>query len=142
MEFVKPLPFSEAIRKLGDQPIIGSTFTSAEWADLPVELRDNAFFSSRVESARVLQRAKDLLGDFLAGARKPAKNGEPMLSVGSRAAFVSQMQDFLASEGVVRTTGDLQDITSEKRLGLFLPSHTAAPPFSKRQFLPFAPCTW
>lgn len=61
MEFIAPIPFAEAIQKLGDQPVIGSTFSASEWGDLPVELRDNAFFSSRIESARVLQRAKDLL---------------------------------------------------------------------------------
>ncbi len=43
MEFIAPLPFNEAIEKLGDQSVVGSTFTSSEWGDLPVELRDNAF---------------------------------------------------------------------------------------------------
>lgn len=118
MEFIAPLPYDEAVQKLGDQSVVGSTFTSSEWSDLPVELRDNAFFSSRVESARVLQRAKDLLADYLAGNTVMADNGQPMLSAGSRAAFVAQMQDFLAKEGAVRTTGNITDITSEKRLGL------------------------
>lgn len=118
MEFVKPLPFDEAIAKLGDQSIVGSTFTSSEWSDLPLELRDNAFFSSRIESAQFLSRAQGALGDFLAGHRTTAENGELMLATGSRAAFVSQMQDFLAKEGVLRTTGGLTDIASEKRLGL------------------------
>jgi hypothetical protein len=118
MEFIAPLPFAEAIEKLGDQSVVGSTFSSSEWSDLPLELRDNAFFSSRVESARFLQRAKVALGDFLAGNKIPAENGEPALATGSRSAFVSQMQDFLAKEGVVRTTGGLTDIASEKRLGL------------------------
>ena len=118
MIFVKPLPFDEAIQKLAGLTIAPSSFTSSEWADMPVELRDNAFFSSRIESARFLQRAKDALGDFLAGNRKTLPDGQTVLATGSRAAFVSQMQDFLESEGVVRTSGDLRDITSEKRLGL------------------------
>ena len=118
MEFIAPIPFDEAIQKLGDQSVIGSTLTAGEWGDLPVELRDNAFFSSRIESAQFLQRAQDALGDFIAGNRKLAANGEPMLATGSRAAFVDQMKKFLEAEGVKRTTGDLKDITSEKRLGL------------------------
>jgi len=118
MEFIAPIPFSEAIRKLGNQSVVGSTFTSSEWQDVPAALRDNAFFSSRIESARFLQRAQDALGDFLAANRTTAENGEPMLATGSRAAFVSQMQEFLAKEGVVRTSGDVRDIISEKRLGL------------------------
>lgn len=118
MEFVKPLPFAEAITKLGSQRVTGSTFSSAEWQDVPLELRDNAFFSSRIESAQFLQRAQDALGDFVAGNRKTLDDGQTMLATGSRAQFVSQMQDFLTREGVVRSTGGLTDITSEKRLGL------------------------
>jgi len=124
MEFIAPIPFEDAVSKLGDQSIVGSSLTSAEWADLPLDLRDNAFFSSRVESARFLQRAQDALKDFLAGNRKIAENGETMLATGSRAAFVAQMQDFLQSEGVVRTTGGIDDITSEKRLSLIFDTKT------------------
>lgn len=118
MEFIAPIPFQEAIDKLGEQSVVGSTFSSSEWADVPVELRDNAFFSSRVESARVLQRAKDSLGDFLTASRTTLDDGQTVLTTGSRAAFVSQIQDFLAGEGVVRSKGGLTDITSERRLGL------------------------
>jgi len=118
MEFIAPLPFAEAIRKLSDQSVVGSTWSASEWNDLPVELRENAFFSSRIESAQFLQRAQDAIGDFLAGNQTMAANGELMLATGSRAAFVEQMRKFLATEGVTRTTGDIHDITSEKRLGL------------------------
>jgi hypothetical protein len=118
MEFIAPIPFQEAIDKLGDQPVIGSNFSSSEWSDLPADLRDNAFFSSRIESVRFLQNAKDALGDFLAGNRVDALNGGTKLATGSRAQFIKQMRYFLASEGVVRTTGGLTDIASEKRLGL------------------------
>ena len=120
MEFIAPIPFQEAIDKLGDQSIVGSTFSSGEWSDLPVELRENAFFSSRIESARFLQAAKDSLGEFLAGTEREALNapGETKLATPSRAQFVDQMRSFLASEGVVRSTGGLTDIASEKRLGL------------------------
>jgi hypothetical protein len=118
MEFISPMPFDEAIDKLDRQTVVGSTLSAGEWSDLPVDLRENAFFSSRVESARVLQRAKDALGDFLTGSRVAPDNSEPRLATGSRAAFVSQMQQFLEDEGIRRTTGDVKDITSEKRLGL------------------------
>lgn len=117
MTFVKPIPFQEAIDKLGSQSILGTTWSSAEMGDLPLELRENAFFSSRVESAQFLQRAQDALGNFLDGSRVNSPNG-PMLATGSRAAFVDQMQTFLAKNGVLRTTGGLTDIAAEKRLGL------------------------
>lgn len=118
MEFIAPIPFQEAIDKLGEQSVVGSTFSSSEWADVPLELRDNAFFSSRVESAQFLQRAQNSLGDFLTSNRTTLDDGQTVLATGSRTAFVSQMQDFLAGEGVVRSKGGLTDITSERRLGL------------------------
>ena len=118
MEFISPMPFQEAVDKLGSQSVIASVLSSSEWQDVPLALRDNAFFSSRVESARFLQRAKDSLGDFLTGNKITTEAGETMLATGSRAAFVSQMQDFLAQEGVVRGKGGITDITSQARLGL------------------------
>jgi len=118
VQFIAPLPFQEAIDKLDDKSLIGSQLSSSEWSDVPVELRDRAFFSSRVESVQQLQRMQNLIGDFLAGERISNGPNETLLSVGSRAAFVNQMQQYLAASGIDRTTGDLHDITSQPRLGI------------------------
>jgi hypothetical protein len=123
MQFVKPIPFEEALDKLGRRSVIGSRFSSSEWRDVPVQLREQAFFSSRVESARVLQRAKDALGDFLKENRevvgqRPDGTDIVALKTGSRQQFVGMMQDFLKREGIERDNGSLTDITSERRLGL------------------------
>jgi len=118
MQFVKPIPFTEAQDKFGDRSIVTSTLSSSEWSDVPVALKERAFFSSRVESARFLQRAQDSLGDFLEGNLEEVSPGVTALATGGRAAFVDQMQKFLAGEGVTPGDGGLQDITSEKRLGL------------------------
>lgn len=118
MQFVKPMPFAEAIDKLGAQSPVGAALSSSEWSDLPVELRENAFFSANVESLRFLQAAKDSLGDYLAANTKTLDDGQTLLATGSRAAFVDQMQKLLASMGVQRTDGGLRDITSQRRLGL------------------------
>jgi hypothetical protein len=118
MQFIKPMPFTEAIDKLGDQTPIGAALSSSEWHDVPVALRDNAFFSANVESMRFLQRAQDSLGDFLAGNVKTLDDGQTLLATGGRAAFIDQMQKFLQGEGVVRSDGGLTDITSGRRLGL------------------------
>jgi hypothetical protein len=112
------MPFTEAVDKLGDQTPVGAALSSSEWHDVPVALRDNAFFSANVESIRFLQRAQDSLGDFLAGNVKTLDDGQTLLATGGRAAFVDQMQKFLQGEGVVRTDGGLTDITSGRRLGL------------------------
>lgn len=124
MQFVQPLEFEESIRRLGSRSPIGSMLSSSEWSDVPVALRLRAFFSARVESVRFLQRAKDSLVDFLRGARAPVEPGVTALKTGSRADFVKRMQDFLSGEGIVRTTGDVRDITSERRLGLIFDVQT------------------
>jgi hypothetical protein len=118
MELVKPMPFNEALDKLGRKSLIGSDLTSEQWGAVPVALRERAFFSARVESARFLQRARDGLADFLAGNRETLPNGEVAVKTGGRSAFVKQMQDFLKGEGVMRTTGDITDVAGQKRLSL------------------------
>ena len=118
MQFIKPMPFAEALDKLGSQSPITAALSASEWADLPVELRENAFFSAHVENLRFLQGAQDSLTDFLAGNVNTLDDGQTLLATGSRAAFVDQMQKLLGSMGVQRTDGGVTDITSERRLGL------------------------
>lgn len=98
--FVKPQPFEEAIAKLGARHPVTARLTSDEWRTVPVALRERAFFSSRVESARFLDLAKGALNDFLTGARETLPNGETVLKAGSRADFVKQMQDFATANGL------------------------------------------
>ena len=118
MQFISPIPFDEALDKIGLESPIGSKLSSSEWSDVPVALRETAFFSSRVESARVLQRAQDSITDFLAANREVLPDGQVALKTGSRAEFVDQMQAFLAANNVERGDGGLTDITSEQRLDL------------------------
>jgi hypothetical protein len=122
MQFVKPMPFREATEKLGERSPIGSAMMSAEWHDVPVALRERAWFSSQVENMRFLQRAKDALGEFLTGARETLPDGQTMLKTGSRADFVEQMREFALKEGMgpidESLAGGLRDITSERRLSL------------------------
>lgn len=124
MQFVQPIPFTEAVDKLGRKELVGSKLDASEWADVPVALRERAFFSSTVESVRFLQRARDSIGDFLQENRETLPNGKVALKTGGRAAFVDQMKEFLASEGVERTSGGLKDITSQRRLELIFDVQT------------------
>jgi len=117
MQFVLGNTFADAVRKLDRRSVIGARLNSSEWSDVPVALRDRAFFSSMVESVRFLQRAKDALGSFLKSATEQTPGG-PALQTGSRADFVKQMQDFLKAEGITRTSGDIKDLAGERRLAL------------------------
>lgn len=122
MQFVKPQPFKEAIEKIGLKTPVGSLLSSKEWRDVPVALRERAFFSSRVESVRFLQRGRDGITDFLSGARETLPDGKVVLKTGSRADFVREMQQFAMAEGLgpldPKKKGSIQDITGERRLSL------------------------
>ena len=128
MQFVQPIPFSEAIDKLGSRSAIGSTLTSSEWADVPVELRERAFFSSQVENVRFLQRAQDAINDYLQGNRETLPDGQTILKTGSRSKFIDIMRAFALKEGMGPLDNEsrhgLKDITSERRLGLIFDTQT------------------
>lgn len=134
MQFVKPLPFKEAVQRLGQRSVIGAQLGSAEWSRVPVALRERAFFSSTIENVRFLQRAQDAIGDFLAGARetitRPDGSTTTALKLGSRAEFVSQLREFALAEGmgplVPEDAGTVKDITSERRLALIFDVQTQA----------------
>jgi hypothetical protein len=128
MTFVKPRTFDEALNVIDRRSPIGSKLNSSEWAAVPVELRERAFFSSEVENVRFLQRSRDTITDFLSGARETLPNGETVLKAGSRSDFVAQMQTFAIAEGMgpldPNDAGGLKDITSQKRLELIFDTQT------------------
>jgi hypothetical protein len=128
MQFVKPVDYYEALGLIGQRMPIVSAMTSAEWSDVPVALRQRAFFSSQVENARFLQRARDAITDFIQSNRETLSDGQTVLKVGSRADFVDAMREFALSEGMGPLTpelaGTVRDITSEKRLGLIFDVQT------------------
>ena len=127
MQLVRPAKYYEAIDKIGGRSPIGSQMLSAEWSDVPVALRERAFFSSQVENVRFLQRAQNAITDFLEGAMETTPEGEA-LKAGSRADFVDQTREFAISEGMgpldSADAGGIKDITSERRLGLIFDVQT------------------
>lgn len=126
MQFTAPILFTEALAKLRARGITPSPATTSIWREVPVWIRERAFFSSRVESARLLQSMRDYLDDYLAASRMP----DGGLVAHSRAEFVADMRELAISSGLGRIdpeTGeidpniresDLQDIRSIRRLEL------------------------
>jgi hypothetical protein len=121
MQFVKPITFAEAEAALGARHPVTSTLNSAQWGDVPEGLRTRALFSSEVENVRFLQRAHDMLGDFLSGARENTPGGSA-LKAGGRAQFVDLMAKFAEAEGMgpldPRQAGTIKDVRSQRRLEL------------------------
>lgn len=132
MQLIEPKPYREALDKIGRRSLIGSMLTSSEWADVPVALRERAFWSSQVESVRFLQRGRDGINDFLSSNREtvigPDGVGRVALKTGSRAQFVDQMRAFAIAEGMgpldPKDAGTIKDIRSERRLGIIFDVQT------------------
>jgi hypothetical protein len=134
MTFDAPIPFAEAISKLAARKIVPSAADSTRWRLIDTALRERAFFSARVESARVLQSMQDYLGDFLEANRM--ENGG--LVAQGRAEFVADMRELAIREGLgkidpetgeidpVIKESDLTDIRSISRLQLIFDTQTEA----------------
>jgi len=125
----KPLPFEEAIRYLLEKENLPAEWSAAEWAAVEPDFRNRAFWVSRVENARFLDRAQTLIFDYLAKVVETVVNpdGETKtaLSVADRSQFVEKMRDFMIEEGMAKPSEfkdvnqkDVEDIRSLSRLNL------------------------
>jgi hypothetical protein len=125
----QPMFFEEAIRFLLEKNPNPEEWDSADWAAERPAVRVRSFFSSRVESARFLDRAQGLIFDYLAKVRDdvttPDGEKTTALRVGGREDFVMLMRRFMIEEGMARpeefqrvNQGDLEDIRSVSRLRL------------------------
>jgi hypothetical protein len=103
--------FDEAIAALSERQVVGSVLRSAEWRDkVAVGLRDKAFFSARVENARVLQTMQDYLLDYLGKAIDPETGG---LRAQGRAEFVADMRELCIREGIGKVDPETGEIAEE-----------------------------
>ena len=124
------MPLAEGILSLlNKEQLPAGEWDSADWIEQEPDFRARAFFSSRVENARFLDRAQGLIFDFLVGATEkvvgPDGVERTVLRVGARAQFVRKMRQFMVAEGMANpgefeqaNQGDLTDIRSEARLRL------------------------
>lgn len=148
MKLTDPIPYDEAVDKLGSRSPIGSRLKSAGWSRGPVAMRERAFFSATVESTKWLQAGRDGIADFLTGAREeialPDGAVTTALKSGSRAGFVQRMRRLaidlgvgpleeeptIGPDGEIREprdkTGTIEDPRSEARLNLIFDTQTQA----------------
>lgn len=117
-------PLEQAVEKISAKTPIGSVLRSAEWADVPLALRERAFLSSGIESARFLQTAHDKIKKSISLQRERVKNGDALID---RSSFIADLRKIAKSEGIPvdpAQRGGLQDITSRKRLGMIFDIQT------------------
>ena len=98
-----------AAEKMLEKELVASGLNSREWEIVQAGLRDRAFFSSRVESVRFLQEARDRLVDLLSSAR----NEDGALT--SRAQLVSDFMRSARDQGIATGKGGLTDPGSAPR---------------------------
>lgn len=67
MLFTAPMSFAEAEEAARRRTPVGSTLTSAEWAQVPLALRDRAFFSAQQTNVAFLDKARRGVDALVAG---------------------------------------------------------------------------
>ena len=85
--------------------------STAQWAQMPLELRERAFFSAGVGNAKILSAMRDKIGEHLNMVRSSGAYVD-------RESFIADMKAFLESQGCKLGGGNLTDITSRQRLKL------------------------
>ena len=98
-------PQEEILKK----QLITSGLSSAEIEKIFTGLKNRAFFSARIESARFLQQAQQQVSDYLASAQR----GDGAIT--SRASAISAIMEQARNEGIDTGTGKLTDPGSVSR---------------------------
>lgn len=102
-------PWQAAVERFSSKTVIGSRLRSADWASMPLALREKALFSAGVENVRVLSTMRSKIADGLQQVRT-----DGLLQ--NKARFVADMRNLLGA--APSDSGDLTDITSVRRLSL------------------------
>jgi hypothetical protein len=115
------ISLEQAVAKISAKTPIGSLLRTAEWARLPVALRERAFFSAGVTSVKLLQSMGDSLKQEINLLRSTTDDGKPYFL--DRSKFIDAHREMGRSLGLAPAADDpkaggLQDITSIPRLGL------------------------
>ena len=125
MDFAEPKPLTGILEQIDAKTPVGSAMRSADWAAMPQEIRDSAFFSAGVTDARFLSAQQQALRDMIARARQKNDAGVEMWKM-DRGQFVAQLRQMGEAMGVKHPDGrkggvnekDITDPISVARLKL------------------------
>jgi len=110
MIFRTPLPFAEAIDSREVRSILPTDFRTQLLQEIPLQLRERAFFSAGVTNAEFLGRADEAVSDLLTGTV-------------DRATKRAELKKLLEELGYRPAPGEedtLTDLSSDARLNLIL----------------------
>lgn len=99
-------PWDAAVDRLAGKTVVAARLKSAEWARVPLAIRERAFFSATLEQARALQGLKD---DFRAMLEMRDVEGRTM----DRSRIIERMRERLGA--LPGDSGQLTDLTSFRR---------------------------
>jgi hypothetical protein len=118
-----------AQEKFNQKAAVTSPLNTAEWAQIPAELRDRALFSATVENVKFLDKVGNRLQTFLDNQRREEGAFQ------SREKFIAELSELAESEGLSPAPGKkgtMEDLTSERRLKLIFDQNvTQAQSFAK-----------
>ena len=111
LTLTQPVPFDQAVSRLAEKTPVASKLSSAEWRDMAVGLSDRAFFSAKVDDIRTVVSMQSKIQEALDLSSRDA--GRAFMDKNN---FIASMRAELGA--VPGDSGDLQDLTSSRRLGL------------------------
>jgi hypothetical protein len=113
-QLTDPLPFQEALDSRAVKSVLPTTLRTAVMSSLPADIRERAFWSAGVTSARFLDTADQAIQDYL--------NGK--INLAECRARLNALREELGEVPLRETTGQtklgLTDIWSEERQNVFL----------------------
>ena len=122
-------PFKEALDKLRRRLPVGADLGSSQWADVPVALRERAFFSARVTNLKIAQDLKTMAESILnpIQVQRPDRvtdgNPQGFVTTGENLASArTKLKEMLQRLGYNPgdKAGTIQDLSSDGRLNLVL----------------------
>ena len=119
-------PLADAVARMNRKMPVAKVLTSDEWSQVPLALRERAFWSARFAQADALQVMHDAIGDRLALEKRESVGGRGAVTM-SRDNFVAEMRDRLVAAGYLPPegkAGTIMDMTSTGRLGLIFDINT------------------
>ncbi len=120
-------PWDAAVSRFSDKSVVGSHLRTAEWAnEMPLALRDGAFFSAGVSKVRTLEAMRSRMVQALSQERDAMimeRGGERQGRLMNRQRFVAEMRDLLGAPA--GDSGRLTDLGSRRRLELIWEFQTA-----------------
>jgi hypothetical protein len=118
-----PQTLERATASLDARTPIASVLRTAQWAEVPAQLRRRAFFSAGVDWSRFLDQGKSKLLDALSMRKEQVKNGEAYVD---RSSWIGDMRKLVIAEGKGEGSdpNDLTDLASRARLKLIFDTQT------------------